>query len=209
MKTLGHLAHLVLVGCACLFLWRASLLMEGLDKSQQGIANHAEVVLAHLDEAAKQSADVSRDTRINLVHFDRNQQRIARELDGLIATLNKEAVRTSGTMNAAIARTDDSLNSDKYGLIPVSTLSVTSVALAIDKTAEQTIPVIQHTDDLVNSAALKGTLSSTDSAMKHVNNVADALDKVTHPPKASRKQRILQFLLQTIFGNAVQGAVRR
>lgn len=43
----------------------------------------------------------------------------------------------------------------------------------------------------------------------HLNNALDAIDKALHPPKQTRGQKALGFILQTIFGNAVQGAIRR
>jgi len=43
----------------------------------------------------------------------------------------------------------------------------------------------------------------------HLNNSLDAIDKALHPPKQTRGQKVLGFLINTIFGNAVQGFVRR
>jgi hypothetical protein len=58
----------------------------------------------------------------------------------------------------------------------------------------------------VKDPAIHSTLENVNAT---TTDVRQAVNELTHPPKQTRGQKVLKFLLQIVFGNAVQGAVRR
>ena len=58
----------------------------------------------------------------------------------------------------------------------------------------------------VSDPAIHATLTDVSSSAHQIN---DTIYELRHPPKQTRGQRALKFIIQAIFGNAVQGAVRR
>lgn len=58
----------------------------------------------------------------------------------------------------------------------------------------------------VNDPAIHLTLDNVNAT---TTDIRQSVNELTHPPKSTRGQRAMRFILQVIFGNAVQGAVRR
>lgn len=58
----------------------------------------------------------------------------------------------------------------------------------------------------VSDPAIHATLTDVSSSAHEIN---ETIYELRHPPKQTRGQRALKFIIQAIFGNAVQGAVRR
>lgn len=174
-----------------------------------------DAILLHLDQAAKESADASRDTRRSIVHFDRtltDVHAMVLHADAMLAHTDSNLNARGGVMYQAgklLHDTNDSLNDEKTGLIPAAGLAVMVAAKDVNEISEAAIPVIQHADDLVQSPAIKNGVAHFDGSMQHIESILAVGDEVLHPPKKTRGQRILQWILQTVFGNAVQGAVRR
>lgn len=58
----------------------------------------------------------------------------------------------------------------------------------------------------VKDPAIHDTLVNLDAT---TTDVRQAVNDLTHPPKATRGQKALKFILEVVFGNAVRGAVTR
>lgn len=199
---------MIALGFASLLLWRAAHFVRTAEMEMKSRSAQLESVLKHADEAAIESVHVSRDTRINLVHLDRNQQRIAREL------------------SAVIAHTDKSVNGIG-GLLFQATLMLDRVGTNVDNMGDRAIPLIDHADmavlhldDLIKSPAVIGSLKNieegTADAKRGISSSADSLEEVRqaihemrNPPKRTRGQRIMEWILRNVIGSAIQGAVRR
>ena len=187
-------------------------MVESVDISQQRLANQTSVILSHVDATiAHIDATAARaDSAIA------DEQKHIHTLEKAAIIDQKEALETLMALKHFVANTDDSLNSDKYGMIPVTTLAIARTGNDAHTLAEESSILLQHSDRLVTSPQVKSVLdhaestaANVDEATQHVNSVADAVDKAMHPPKRSRAQRFLQWFIGTVFGNAVQGAVRR
>ncbi|MDP9267245.1 MAG: hypothetical protein M3P27_02835 [Acidobacteriota bacterium] len=170
--------------------------------------DHVDVVIGHLDEAAKQSVNVSRDTRINLVHLDRNQQQLKREL------------------SAFIAHTDRNING-AGGVLYQTAITMQKVGEDADQLSASATPlldhadmVLLHADDIVKSPAVAGSLKNIEEATgesrRGVKSAADSMEEVRqaihemrNPPKRTKSQRILDWIVRNIIGSAIQGSVRR
>lgn len=66
--------------------------------------------------------------------------------------------------------------------------------------------VLADTRKAVSDPAIHQTLENVNATS---TDIREAVNELTHPPKSTRGQRAMRFILQVIFGNAVQGAVRR
>lgn len=209
MKRSLYLAGIVALGFASLLLWRTAHFVRTAEMEMKSRSAQLESVLNHADEAAQESVHVSRDTRINLVHFDRNQQRIAQELDGLIVGTNR------------------TLNGEVLPQAAAAIVQFRQAGSSLTLRANELAPVIEHADmamlsvdDLTASPQLRELISNLDQSSAHGAHILSngqaisdeayqAIYEMRHPAKRTRGQRVLDFVLRNLIGNAIQGAVRR
>lgn len=175
-------------------------------KQARAVGNQLNVVIAHVDEAAKQSVAVSRDTRINLVHLDRNQQRISRRalavLDNFDSQVNGELLPAA---TALLKHQDENL---------------TLVAGKAKWTMDDLQPAIAHFNESARSVQeltrdpalhdlavrLDGSATQSEAIL---NEIREEIYELRHPPKKSKGRKVADWILQYVIGNAIKGAASR
>jgi type II secretory pathway component GspD/PulD (secretin) len=168
LKRSLYLAGIVALGFASLLLWRTAHFVRTAEMEMKSRSAQLESVLNHADEAAQESVHVSRDTRINLVHFDRNQQKIAAELSMMVA------------------RMDTNLND---ALLPQATRAVVQLnaaAQSLTLRANDLAPILAHADEAVlhvdNLAAspeIHEALRSTAAFAKHADGTTENVEAIS------------------------------
>jgi hypothetical protein len=196
-----------------LTLLLASLLMLVLElrASEMRLAAKADAVLDQASIAAgtatRYSVTQERALRGNEAQLSKLLVATNNSLNGcpkcppaVLPTLQRVIARADSNLNgdtgalpalAKLARnTDDSLNSDKYGLIPITTLSIARVSSGAVELEGAAMPLILHADDLVDSVALKSSLSHIDSTTAHLDKSMEHIEfKVNQFVHPSKKQK--------------------
>lgn len=174
------------------------------------------------------------DHAVNSIALDVNGSSLAlnariEKVDPLLAKAGKSLDSLDAALRAhkKVAVTlDRTLNDERAGLKPtLQNVNATLIQSELWNNSVREALIEQRSGLLESNAKLTATLEESrllladirarvnDPAVAetqaHLNNSLDAVDAALHPAKQTRGQKALGFILQVIFGNAVQGAVRR